>query len=467
MAQNIRSTDLDNFVSEVFAKNRMAGASVLVAEKQKILLNKGYGFAHVGLQVKADKHTKYNLVGPGMIILGAAILQQVERGRLALDNEVSQYLPQFPTKGKKITIRHLLSSTSGLPDYHYLGDPLESVNHAMHLDEIIQLFSGRDFVIEPGSRFDWSVSNFALLVAVLEASTGQTYEQYLQENFFSPASTKNIQYYNPYLSITNYAQGYKLADTLLTTASETLLKYDPHFRVIGTAEDLFTIWDGIKGGKLLSPSLFKLMTDSTEAVTNNSAHFRYAIASRREEWGSAIGFRGGMPGYSTYFAYFPATDITIIVLSNTSPQQAYEIGRQLERYLHGWPPLPHTKQENKSIEILPVSKTEEEQLAGTYRLSRNPGRLPVPESFILFQRTLRIFSEHNQLMFQLKGESPQKLFKATDGNFYLDNRTDIAIRFTTKEGTTEIEIRHKNSDIDRGKKSGPPDVKNFHAPLER
>jgi len=462
IAQKSNIADLDSFVSEVFSKTRIAGASVLVAEKGKIILNKGYGFAHVGLSVKADSNTKYNLIGPAMIILGAAILQQVEKGKMSLDDEVSRYLKAFPKKGKKLKIRHLLSSTSGLVDYHYLGDPIESINHAMQLDEIIQLFAGRELLIEPGSQFDWSASNWALLVAILESSSGQPFNEYLKKNIFSPASASHIELYNPNRLISNHAQGYKLFDSSLAFATESMLRYDPLFHFIGTAADLHKIWAGMKDGKLLSAGSFQLMIDSAEARKNNSAHFRYAIASRQEQWGTAYGFRGGMPGYSTYFAYFPATDITIIVLANTSPQLAFEIGRPLERYIHGFPVPPLDQQIIPKVELVTITQTDREHWSGTYRVNRVPALKSAPKSFLLYERTFRIFPAQEELMFQLKGEQPQKLVKTSEGTYLLENRRDLFIHFTKTKKSVEVKIVYKNSDIDIGERVGTSDAKTFY-----
>ena len=165
-AQEIDQKDLDAFVNTTIQKLKIAGASVLVANHGKLILNKGYGFADLSHDVVATSETTYFLVGPGGFILSTCILQLIEQGRLSLNDDVSKYLPDFPLQGHPVKVSHLLSSTSGIIDYHYLGDPLESTYRTPKAsDEVTALFAGRPFTsTEPGIKWDWSISNFALLL---------------------------------------------------------------------------------------------------------------------------------------------------------------------------------------------------------------------------------------------------------------------------------------------------------------
>src|ERR1051326_4996549 len=113
--------DLDAIVQRVIARERVVGASVLVARGDRILLHKGYGFADLGLEVPAKAETVYHVVGPMLPFTGIAVLQQVERGKLSLDDEISKFVPEFPLQGHHVSIRQLLNHTSGIVDYHYLG----------------------------------------------------------------------------------------------------------------------------------------------------------------------------------------------------------------------------------------------------------------------------------------------------------------------------------------------------------
>jgi len=115
--------DLDAIVQQVMAQEHVAGASVLVARGDHILLHRGYGFADLGLEAPAKKRPSTMWLAPMLPFTGVAVMQQVERGRLSLDDDISKFIPEFPLQGHHVTIRQLLNHTSGIVDYHYLGDP--------------------------------------------------------------------------------------------------------------------------------------------------------------------------------------------------------------------------------------------------------------------------------------------------------------------------------------------------------
>ncbi len=121
---------LDSAVRRTMARERVVGASVLVARGGAVILHRGYGLADLGLRAPARDETVYHVVGPMLPLTGIAVLQQVERGRLSLDDDIATYVPEFPMQGHHVTIRQLLNHTSGIVDYHYLGDPIEATSRA-------------------------------------------------------------------------------------------------------------------------------------------------------------------------------------------------------------------------------------------------------------------------------------------------------------------------------------------------
>jgi CubicO group peptidase (beta-lactamase class C family) len=110
--------DLDVIARKAVAESRVVGASVLVAKGDHILLLKGYGVSDLGLEAPANADSVYHIVGPMLPFTGVAVMQQVERGKLSLYDDIAKYLPEFPTQGRHVTIRQLLSNTSGIVDYH-------------------------------------------------------------------------------------------------------------------------------------------------------------------------------------------------------------------------------------------------------------------------------------------------------------------------------------------------------------
>src|SRR5947208_5734324 len=204
------AVDLDGIAKQVIARERVAGASVLVARGDRILLHKGYGFADLGLDAPAKDETVYHVVGPMLPFTGIAVLQQMERGKLSLDDDLSRFIPEFPMQGHHVTIRQLLNHTSGIVDYHYLGDPIEATSRQPKaLDEVMALYAGKPWVNEPGTKWDWSISGFQLLVTIVERASGKSFTEYMQENVFAPAKLTSTTYCDDYTLTRGLSHGYR------------------------------------------------------------------------------------------------------------------------------------------------------------------------------------------------------------------------------------------------------------------
>ena len=179
---------LDLVAKEVAAQAKVVGASVLVAKGDRILLLKGYGLSDIGLDAPARPDSVYHIVGPTLPFTGVAVMQLVESGKLSLDDDISKYIPEFPTQGRHVTIRQLITDTSGIVDYHYRGDPLEATyRQPKAMDEVIALFADGQWVHEPGTQWDWSISNLQLLDEIIERVAGEPYGDYMRRKLFAPA----------------------------------------------------------------------------------------------------------------------------------------------------------------------------------------------------------------------------------------------------------------------------------------
>src|SRR5215472_15903653 len=201
---------LDAVARKVVARERVAGASVLVAHAGRIVLHQGYGFADLGLEAPAKAETAYHVVGPMLPFTGIALMQQVERGKLALDDDISKYVPEFPLQGRRVTIRQLLNHSSGIVDYHYLGDPIEATSRQPKaLDEVMALYAGKKWVNEPGRKWDWSISGFQLLVTIVERVTGQSFPDYVQQNIWKPAGVRPTSYCDDFTLTRGLSHSYR------------------------------------------------------------------------------------------------------------------------------------------------------------------------------------------------------------------------------------------------------------------
>jgi D-alanyl-D-alanine carboxypeptidase len=440
-AQTDSSADLDAIVQRVIAQERVVGASVLVARGDRILLHKGYGFADLALEAPAKDETVYHIVGPMLPFTGIAVMQQVERGKLSLDDDISKFIPEFPLQGHHVTVRQLLNHTSGIVDYHYLGDPIEATSRQPKaLDEVMALYAGKNWVNDPGKKWDWSISGFNLLVTIVERVTGQSFPDYVQQNIFKPAGVKSTSYCDDFTLTRGLAHAYRKMVDSYVEARENGMAYNSDLRFCSTVGDLLQLWRAIKDKNLVRPETFRQMTTAEGAAQHMSAQdpkaqYGFAMILNHEEDHRRIGQHGSLMGYSGSLYDFPEDNLTIVVLTNTEDQNAYAITRALGRAIIGLPALPAPKREaERTLAGKPISADERKQLAGTFVLKLDQVGANLHDSFAQYRRTYRVFDENGRLMIQPLGEGPERLLKQDDGSFAMRSAPAAHISFVTQNG---------------------------------
>ncbi|HEY2782358.1 MAG TPA: serine hydrolase domain-containing protein [Steroidobacteraceae bacterium] len=462
-------SDLDAIARKAVAESHVVGGSVLVAKGDHILLLKGYGVSDLGLDAPAKSDSVYHIVGPMLPFIGVAVMQQVERGRLSLDDDIAKYLPEFPTQGHHVTVRHLISNTSGIVDYHYRGDPLESTyRQPKAMDEVIALFANGQWIHEPGTQWDWSVSNFQLLTEILERVTGQPYTDYMQENLFGPAGAIATTPCDNSSVIHGLSHAYQSIGEHYEAATEDSNAVSHDLRFCSTVSDLFHIWRAVQQGKLLKPETLKLMTTAEGpgikmTASDPNQHYGMAFLLGHEDGHRDVGQNGSLLGYSGSMYHFPADDLTVIVLTNTSGQNAKFIGSALARKVLTLPPnaSPPASVQQPILTDEPVSAEERSKFAGTYVLKVVEGGYH--DSFAQYRRTYRVFDENGRLMIEALGERPERLLKQKNGSFALRSWPQAPVTFGM-HGQNAYTLHLNNGGLTlAGERVGPSDPQTFHS----
>ena len=472
-AADLKAADLDAIVQRVIAQERVVGASVLVARGDRILLHKGYGFADFALEAPAKDETVYHIVGPMLPFTGIVVMQQVERGKLSLDDDISKFIPEFPLQGHHVTVRQLLNHTSGIVDYHYLGDPIEATSRQPKaLDEVMALYAGKNWVNDPGKKWDWSISGFNLLVTIVERVTGQSFPDYVQQNIFKPAGVKSTSYCDDFTLTRGLAHAYRKIGAGYIEAHENGMAYNSDLRFCSTVGDLLQLWRAIQQKSLVRPETFRQMTTAEGAAQHMSAQdpkaqYGFAMILNHEDDHHRIGQHGSLMGYSGSLYDFPEDNLTIVVLTNTEDQNAYAITRALGRAILGLPPLPVPKHEAEpALADKPISADERKQLAGTFVLKLDQVGANLHDSFAQYRRTYRVFDENGRLMIQPLGEAPERLLKQDDGSFAMRSAPQTHISFAMQDMHTSILKLDSPGFPLAGARVGDGDPATFHGQLK-
>ena len=324
-AQN-KITQIDDLVS-LYNKYDQFNGSVLVAENGKVIYKKGFGLANMEWNVPNGPDTRFRLGSITKQFTSTLVLQLVEQGKLKLDGKVSDYLEDYrKDTGAKITIHHLLSHTSGLPNYTAQPGFFETVGrNPFAVNDFVKKYTSGDLEFEPGTKFNYSNSGYFLLGAIIEKVTGKPYEQVLKENILDPLGMKNTGYDHYDTIIGKRAAGYVKTPNGYRNAPylDMTIPYAAG-SLYSTVEDLF-LWDqALTEDKILSLKSKELM------FKPNLEDYGYGFVVKNTSLGPnklsvpVIQHNGGINGFNTIIIRFVRDKKLIVLLNNTSQGRALD-----------------------------------------------------------------------------------------------------------------------------------------------
>ena len=172
--------------------------SVLVSDQGKVIYKKGFGMANMEWDIPNQPNTKHRLGSITKQFTAMLILQLVAEGKLDLNKPITTYLPDYPkTSGAIITSHHLLTHTSGIPNYTSFPKFMEDESRNPYTPEaFLKIFAEKPLDFKPGEKFSYSNSGYFLLGVLIEKLSGKSYEQMLQDKIFTPLNMKDTGYDN-------------------------------------------------------------------------------------------------------------------------------------------------------------------------------------------------------------------------------------------------------------------------------
>lgn len=295
------------------------GASALVVRDGNVLLRKGYGLANLELGVPVKPEMVFELGSVTKQFTGAAILMLAERGKLALDDEVTRFLPDFPTHGQKITVEHLLTHVSGIPSYTGMAEWLSRLREDFTLEQLIGLFRGKPLEFAPGERWAYNNSGYILLGAIIEKASGKTYEDFVEQEIFAPLGMTSSYYAHQQEAVTGRVEGYEKTDQGYARARYLSMTIPYAAGALQSSVDDLWKWEqGLAAGKVVSaPSLARMFTPVTLS-SGVSSHYGYGWNVFTYQGRKVIEHGGGIFGFVTHVARVPDEKLYVAILSNNT-----------------------------------------------------------------------------------------------------------------------------------------------------
>jgi len=326
---------LEAYLAEQAKADEFSG-TVLVAKDGRVLYEKAFGLANKEFAVPNRVDTKYNLGSINKFLTKIAIGQLVQEGKLSFDDTLGKILPDYPNPDArgKVTIRHLLTMTSGIGDF--FGEEYEATpkDRIRSIRDYLPLFAGKPLAFEPGTQRKYSNGGYVVLGAVIEKITGGSYYEYVREHITKPAGMEDTDFFEADAPTPNLATGY--------TRGEEGRKDSPWRNNIytrpargssagggySTAPEMLKFSQALKANKFLTPEYTAWLVDDKEP---SKASKKAELKSK--EGNSGLAIAGGAPGINAMLEMDPKSGYTTIVLTNFDPPCAMTVNRKIQGWL--------------------------------------------------------------------------------------------------------------------------------------
>ena len=313
---------IDQVLSATY-KADAPGATVIVVKDGKTLLRKAYGLADVERKLPLAADTPMRLGSITKQFTSTAILMLVDEGRIRLDDDITVYLPDYPTQGKKITIEHLLTHTSGIVSYTGKPGYALAMQKDLTVQQMVDSFKNDPLDFAPGSRYKYNNSGYFLLGAIIEKVSGKTYDKFVEERIFVPLGMTRSAYEGHERDKAPRAQGYTRAPEGFQP-SKPISMTQPYAAgsLVSTVDDLAR-WDAaVSSGKLLQAGSWQRAFTPYTLSTGSSTGYGYGWETGRLRGAQMIGHGGGIPGFNSFALRLPAEKLYVAVLSNVDSGMA-------------------------------------------------------------------------------------------------------------------------------------------------
>ena len=340
------STQADEYVAAEMAREKIPGLSLGVLRDGKLIKVRGYGFSNVELQVPVKPESIFQSGSVGKQFTATAVMMLIEDGKLSLDDTLPKFFPDAPPAWRNITIRHLLTHTSGIPDYGSdanMKKKLIDFRVDYTEDELVHRYATMPLDFPPGSKWSYSNSGYATLGVIIHKVSGKFYGDFLEERVFKPLHMDSTHVISEEDIVPNRSAGYRLvndqlknqewvAPRLNTTADGSL-----YTNVLDLAK-----WDAALASRsLLKPASYDLMYSPVHLTGGKTYPYGFGWGIGGDTHHPLLQHSGAWQGFTINISRYTADKLTVIVLTNldSSHSKPAKIAHAVAAfYIPGLPP---------------------------------------------------------------------------------------------------------------------------------
>lgn len=320
-----KADKIDDYITAQIKRLHVPGASLAIVRDGHITKAQGYGFANLELRSPATKETVYEIGSTSKQFTATAIMMLVEEGKVRLDDTITKYFPEAPQAWRDVTIRHLLTHTSGIQNHvavpHWLD--VFRTNLAFETtpprDELLKMFFKLPLEFQPGETWAYDNTGYYLLGIIIEKASGESYWEFLAERIFKPLDMNATRNTDPQSIVPNRASGYEWKKNHFENRPVLLpaIAFSAG-SLLSTVEDMAK-WDtALYTEKLLKKSSLDQMWTADVTKDGTALPFNYGFGWFVESYHGhrLLQHSGGTPGFSSVMYRFVSDRLTIIILTN-------------------------------------------------------------------------------------------------------------------------------------------------------
>lgn len=349
------------------------GAAVLVFRGDETLLSKGYGQANLEYGIPVTPRTVFHVASVSKQFTAYAVAMLAAEGRLSLDDDVRQHLPELPDFGERITLRHLVHHTSGMRDQWTLwmmaGGALDDV---IRQDDLLRLITRqRELNFAPGAQHLYSNTGYTLLAEVVERVTGEPFDAWMEASVFAPLGMEHTQVYDDHrMLVPHRAYSYQAVDG--GGYEKAVLSYANYgaTSLFTTTEDLARWLRNFGHARVGGPAASAMVRERGVLAGGDTLAYALGVVTGRHRGQAVLEHGGADAGYRAWVAYYPELDAGVVVLANLASFNPGRIGRRIAEiwFEDEMEPAPAGAERSAVLQPVPVAQEVLGAYAGTWRL---------------------------------------------------------------------------------------------------
>jgi D-alanyl-D-alanine carboxypeptidase len=333
--QTVRADQVDKYLKSQMQEHRIPGLTLEVIRDGKAIKTAAYGLANVELNVPAKPETVFEIGSITKQFTAAGILMLAQEGKLSVDDKISKYLKDPPEAWANVTVRHLLTHTSGIKSYTGL-DGFQIWRHLTQ-EQFIKAIGKEPMEFQPGDSWKYCNTGFNLLGYIIENVSGKNYWEFMGERVFQPlgmqATTKRL--YS--LVIPNRASGYEQTNHVWMNRDTDLTEVFSAGAIASTAGDLAKWSVALNGDRLLNAASKAQMWTPVKLNDGKTRKYGFGWNVDTLEGHKNIGHGGSTSGFSASIQRFPDDHLAVIILSNTDEEIATTLAKKVATFFFAQP----------------------------------------------------------------------------------------------------------------------------------